>query len=54
LAVKLTGAAIGYFVKGGKERRILDATPNAIKISIRLAERTTKNAARKLAALIGR
>jgi hypothetical protein len=30
LVVKVTGAAIGYFAKGGKERRILDATPNAI------------------------
>jgi proteasome assembly chaperone (PAC2) family protein len=47
LAVKLTGAAIGYFVKGGKERRILDAIAKAIKISVKLAEQTIKKRGQK-------
>ena len=36
LAVKVTGTAIGYFAKGGKERRILDATPNTIETKVQL------------------
>jgi hypothetical protein len=36
LMLKVTGAAIGCFVKDGKERRILDATPNTIEMKMQL------------------